>query len=114
MKDWQALQTRYLRDRYPTRMGNLASNLARIKTQIQKLVSPNSIEYLLQESKFFIEWTGKEADIDTATELVEIQLQLARWQLRWQDIWESPIERAHVAERCRVWSERVLELSGLL
>ena len=114
MKDWQALQTRYLRDRYPTRMGNLASNLSRIKTQIQKLISPNSIEYLLQESKYFVEWTGKETDIDTAAELVELQLQLARWQLRWHEIWESPQEREQVADRCRAWSERVLQLSGLL
>jgi hypothetical protein len=114
MKDWKALQARFLRDRHPTRMGNLASNLARIKTQIRKLVSPNTIEYLMQESKYFIEWTGKEADIDTAVELVELQRQLVRWQKHWDEIWESPEEREKVAERSQYWSDRILELSGLL
>jgi hypothetical protein len=95
-------------------MGNLASNLARIKTQIQKLVGSNTIECLLQESKYFTEWTGKEADIDTAVELVELQRQLVRWQVHWAEIWENPEEREKVAERSQFWSERILELSGLL
>jgi hypothetical protein len=114
MKNWKELEARYLRDDLPKRLGNLASNLLRIKTLTQKLISQNTVEYLMQESKYFIEWTGKEADIDTAAELVELQLQLARWQLRSHEIWENPAERAQLADRCGFWSERVLQLSGLL
>lgn len=114
MKDWKAIQARYLHDGHPIRMGNLASNLTRIKTQIQKLVSPNTIEYLFQESKYFIEWMGQEADIDTAAELVELQRQIVRWQTHWAEIWDNPEERGKVADRSQLWAERILELSGLL
>ena len=69
---------------------------------------------LIDESKRFIEWTALDADIDTVGELVELQIQLALWQLRWTKIWADPVQRMEVAEQARIWSDRILERSGLL
>ena len=55
MRDWNALKSRYLRDELPVRLGNLASNLARIKSRCQNTAHGEIIEDLLQESKLFIE-----------------------------------------------------------
>jgi len=69
---------------------------------------------LLQESKLFIEWTAQDAEIEIAAELVELQTQLACWQYSLARIWEDAEQRMRVAEQERIWSEKVLNMSGLL
>ncbi len=114
MRDWNALKSRYLRDELPIRLGNLASNLARIKSRCQNSANGELVEGLLQESKLFIEWTAKDAEVEIAAELVELQVQLACWQYSWARIWEDAEQRMRVAEETKIWSEKVLSMSGLL
>jgi len=114
MRDLTAIRERYLRDALPVRLGGLAANLARIKSFSDHPNHCDVIESLLNESKFFIEWTVPDAELDTQAALVGLQLQLARWQRAWADIWADPVQRATVAEQAGAWSERVLKMSGLL
>jgi hypothetical protein len=69
---------------------------------------------LLEESKRFIEWTARDAQLDVQAVLVECQRQLARWNLAWDEIWSDPARRAEVARQAGLWSRRVLEMSRLL
>lgn len=112
--DRTAIRKRYLRDDLPIRLGGLAANLRRVHSFSQHSANREAVESLLDESKYFIEWTARDAEIDAAAELVELQVQLARWQLNWSRIWADPEERQRVGEQSRVWSDRVLRLSGLL
>ncbi len=105
---------RYLQDSLSIRLGNLASNLARIESRCQAGSDRDLVKILLGESKFFIEWTAPEFEIEIAAELVELQIQLARWQYRLSDIWNDAEQREIVAEKARLWSDKVLKLSGLL
>lgn len=114
MKDWTKIRERYLRDALPVRLGGLAANLSRIKSFAAHEANREAVESLLDESKFFIEWTALEVEIDIAAELVELQIQLARWQQCWPNIWNDLARRHQVAEQSSVWSKRILELSGLL
>jgi hypothetical protein len=114
MKDYAAIHARYLRDDLPIRLGGLAANLRRVQSFTRNDANCEVVESMLDESKHFIEWTAAEADIDKAAELVELQVQLARWQNKWHDIWNDPVRRREVAEQSGRWSDRVLELSGLL
>jgi hypothetical protein len=114
MKDQQAIRERYLRDDLPVRLGGLAANLRRIQTFAAKDTNRAAVESLIDESKFFIEWSAAEAETAQAAELVELQIQLARWQYRWSQIWPDAVLRAQMAEQSRIWSDRVLNLSGLL
>ena len=114
MRDWSVIRERYLRDELPIRLGGLAANLARIKSFSSNMANCDVVEGLLEESKFFIEWTVADAEVNTAAELVEIQIQLARWQHAWASIWADFAQRMKVAEQSRVWSDRVLDMSGLL
>jgi hypothetical protein len=114
MRNWNVLKERYLRDELPIRLGNLASNLARIKSRCQNLAKRELVESLLQESKLFIEWTVPDAQVEIAAELVELQIQLALWQYCIARIWDDGSQRMLFAEQAKVWSERVLNLSGLL
>jgi len=114
MKDWAVIRERYLSDDLPIRLGGLAANLSRIKSFVSHDANREAVDSLIEESKFFIEWTATAADIDVAAELVEWQIQLARWQRNWSAIWDDPELRREVAEQSSTWSKRLLALSGLL
>jgi hypothetical protein len=94
MKDWTTIRERYLRDSVSVRLGGLAANLRRIQSFAGHDANLAVVESLLEESKFFIEWTAREAEIDTAAELVELQIQLARWQRNWPTLWTDPLQRS--------------------
>jgi len=114
MKDWKAIQERYLRDALPVRLGGLAANLRRIQSFSAHDENCDAVAGLIEESRFFIEWTARDTQIETAAELVELQVQLARWLYTWLQIWPDSNLRTQVAEQSKAWSERVLALSGLL
>jgi hypothetical protein len=114
LKDWTAIRERYLRDAVPIRLGGLAANMSRIKSFSANDASQAVVEGLIEESKLFIEWTAVESGIETAAELVELQLLLARWHRNWPTIWPDPAQRKEVAEQSGEWSKRVLGLSGLI
>jgi len=114
MHNQAVVRERYLRDAVPTRLGGLAANLRRIHAFARQDTGHEVVAGLIDESKHFIEWTAREAPLDTAAELVVLQVQLARWQGRWPEIWSDGPQRAEVGEQARVWSDRVLQLSGLL
>ena len=114
MKDWTAIQERYLRDALAVRLGGIAANLSRVKSFAAHDANQAAVASLLEESKFFIEWTAGEADMSTAAELVELQVQLSLWQRGWDKIWQDSAQRHQIATASGKWSQRVLELSGLL
>jgi hypothetical protein len=114
MKDWTAKRERYLRESVLNRLGELAANLARIASFCSNDLNRDAVASLIEEGKFFIEWIAIDAGIDQAAELVECQVQLARWQLGWSSIWVDETERKTVAGQAKSWSERILEMSGLL
>ncbi|MBH8553374.1 hypothetical protein I8751_13520 [Nostocaceae cyanobacterium CENA357] len=95
------------------RLGHIAANLARIKS-FSEIAYKEAVISVIDETKWFIEWTAAEIEPLQAEELVNIQIQLAMWELSWDDIWLNEKECRLVAEQSSVWSGRVLEISGLL
>ena len=114
MKDWSLIRERYMRDPLPVRLGGLAANLSRIKSFSANDASRETVASLIDESKMFIEWTAAQAEIPTAALLVDLQVELARWQLGWNGIWSDANMRKQLAEQSADWSRQVLEMSGLL
>ena len=103
-----------MRDELPVRLGGLAANLSRIKSFSANEASRDTVASLIEESKMFIEWTATQAEMEVAAKLVELQVQLALWQLQWQTIWADSAKRIQVGEQSDRWSKQVLEMSGLL
>ena len=97
MKDWTAIRERYLRDDVAIRLGGLAANLLRVKSFCEHDENRDMVEGLIDESKFFIEWTASEAGIEVAAELAGFQVQLACWQRQWASIWADAERRRAVA-----------------
>ncbi len=109
-----ALRARYLRDPLPIRLGGLATNLARVQSFSDHPSHCDMVALLIHESKLFIEWAAPDADPTVQAILIDCQRQLARWSLAWNSIWSSPPRRADVAAQAARWSQKVLELSGLV
>jgi hypothetical protein len=114
MKDWSRIKERYLRDDLRVRLGGLAANLARVASFSDHAGHRESVEDLLTESKLFIEWTAGDASMGTQVELMQLQVQLARWHVRLDQDWPDEGARSDMAGAARQWSNRLLGLSGLL
>ena len=114
MKDWLRIRERYLRDDLRVRLGGLAANLARVASFSDNAGHRESVEDLLTESKFFIEWTAGDASIETQIELVQLQVQLARWHVRLDQDWSDEEARSDMAGSAKQGSNRLLGLSGIL
>ncbi len=114
MKDWKIIRERYMRDELPVRLGGLAANLGRIKSFSGNESNKEVVESLIEESKYFIEWTAREVEIETAAQLVELQRELVRWQFTLERLWPDPDRRKQLAEKSNTWSKQVLAQSGLL
>lgn len=114
MTNWPMVRERYLRDPLPVRLGGLAANLARVRSFSDHPDHRDVVAQLLEESKWFIEWTAPDAPSGAQAALVECQRQLACWQRAWARIWSDPRRRAEMAQQAGLWSQRVLDFSGLM
>ena len=114
MTDRMHIHERYMRDDVPTRLGGIASDLSRIKSTALREANFQTVLGLLEESKWFIEWTAAETEHETAAYLAWLQIELARWQHQLPDRWQNPADRQRLSAQTATWSARVLELSGLL
>ncbi|KPJ58635.1 MAG: hypothetical protein AMJ46_13925 [Latescibacteria bacterium DG_63] len=114
MRDVAVIRERYLRDAVPVRLGGLAASLARVESLSEHPGHKEVVASLLEECRYFIEWTGAEADLETQVELMEVQRQLARWHYAWNEIWDDPVRRSSVAAEAGRWSRRILGFSGLV
>jgi len=109
--DWRARCSRYLHDAMPTRLGNLASNLARIAACAERGRN-STLPPLLRETQWFIEWTGPELALSQQMELVQLQIELARWQLRCR-AGADGIDYNGLAQIARTAGTQALAWSGL-
>lgn len=109
MRDLKKMQARYVRDEWPVRLGNLASNLLRLSKWIKMQQDDQAIIDLMRESAWFIEWTAPDTPVDVMVKLIDVQRELCLWRR----IWPVDVARPLLALRARHMSEHVLELSGL-
>lgn len=114
MMNESQLRLRYLRDDVPHRMGNLASTLSRLSDFIEFNRPAESILAVLHEGQRFVAWTESDVDGRTAAELQRLALDLQGWRDRWSSSAGDATAAAEVSRSARAWSDRVLELSGLL
>jgi len=114
MIDEKALKERYLRDAVPARLGNLASSIKRLGYFIGKKKYEARVQELLLECRLFSEWTAPDAEFEIQAALATLQLELKNWQHDFQNTSDADDWRAEINAACEQWSNRILELSGLL
>lgn len=97
----------------PHRLGHIASNLARVRSFCNSAFK-KGVEVVIDETEWFIEWIAPKIEPEQAEELVNIQIQLGRWQLNLDDILLDEVRRTETAKQAEAYSQRVLDMSGLL
>lgn len=106
MQNLEEIKKRFLKENLATRLGCIASDLGRLKSFSQLPNNQKVIRDLIEESKFFIEWTAPKANLDIQEDLVKLQIQLA--------LMTFSFKRKKVIEFTDRWSNKLLKLSGLL
>ncbi len=113
-RDWESYHERFVRDPLPIRLGGVAANLARIHSFSDHDGHCEVVHDMIEDSEFLIEWTAPVAELETQVELLTLQRLLARWYFTWEPIWHDLVRRRAVAKEAARWSDRLLDLSGLL
>lgn len=113
MKDLERIHTRFMRDPIPLRLAGLAADLARISSSARRTTGAAQVMEMIEESRYFIEWTAGEIAVDQAAELVDIQVMLTVWKHAWLEAQASQSQRTLLSLQAKKWSDQVLGYSGL-
>jgi hypothetical protein len=113
MKDLERIHNRFMRDPIPVRLAGLAADLARISSSARRTTGAAQVNEMIEESRYFIEWTAGEIPVDQAAELVDIQLMLTVWKTAWSEAQASQAQRTLLSLQAKKWSDQVLGYSGL-
>lgn len=106
MQNLEEIKKRFLKENLAVRLGGIASNLARLESFSRIPNNKKVIQDLIEESKFFIEWTAPQASLDIQEELVKLQVQLA--------LWGYSRKTKGIVEYADKSAKKILKLSGLL
>ncbi|QLE53414.1 hypothetical protein FD724_36495 (plasmid) [Nostoc sp. C057] len=105
----------FMQDDVTTRLRRLATHLSQIQSLWTQGSSEDLILALVDESRYFIEWTVpdmvKADDIDRACELVDLVRLLTRWLFHWDNIWTDAEQKQSASAQISYWLQRVLEIS---
>ncbi|MEJ6485235.1 hypothetical protein N0Y54_28650 [Nostoc punctiforme UO1] len=105
----------FMQDDVTTRLRRLATHLSQIQSLWTQGSSEDLILALVDESRYFVEWTVpdmvKADDIDRACELVDLVRLLTRWLFHWDDIWTDAEQNQSASVQISYWLQRVLEIS---
>jgi hypothetical protein len=123
MRNWETTKINYLKFDRSQQLGNLASNLARIRTNVREGddVGNKVAIAVIEECQYFTEWIittlntmQNEVDLILAEELLRLGRQVTHWKWHWHEIWQDETQRLEVAAVAEQWSQEMLERSGLL
>jgi hypothetical protein len=110
----EKLRERFLRDPLPRRLGGLSATLGRISSSARNSTDASVVKNLLEEAKYLIEWTAAETTPETAAELVSMQTLITIWIKAWDSASQEKIQHTLLSVQAKQWSDRALDLSGLI
>jgi hypothetical protein len=99
---------RFLRDPLQVRLAGLAADLARIASSTRHEEGEESVALMIEESRYFIEWTAAEAQPEIAAELVDIQRMLTAWRKAWLAAHKDQTQRILLSIQAKKWSDQIL------
>ncbi len=113
MKDIERIRRRFLQDPIPVRLAGLAADLARISSSARRSTGTANVIEMIEENRYFIEWTAAEIPVEQASELVDIQLMLTAWKQVWPEAATNQSQRTLLSIQAKKWSDQIFGYSGL-
>lgn len=114
MNNWTASEIAFRCERLSIRMERLAQNFVRVSALSVDGSNPEAVLALIRESKVFLELIAIDLDVDRAFELAQIQRQLSRWHIHWQQTWTNDASRQEISTLTQAWVVRIQEMAGVL
>ncbi|MBN4000616.1 hypothetical protein [Nostoc sp. LPT] len=109
MPNWSAIEASFLRQPHAQQLGELAASLARLNSWSQKSAIRELVPILLSESLLYVSLIQQKSEINNL-ELNQLQDLLQNWI----NVWDKSMKITDIASVASIWSQRVLEMSGLL
>ena len=114
MNNWTETEIAFRCQRLAVRMERLVQHLSRLGSLSMQGIDKGTVLSILRESKSFLELTAIDLDIDSAFELSQMQRQLSRWHIHWDETWNSDANRQEISALCLKWVNRIQEMSIVL
>ena len=114
MNNWTASEITFRCERLSVRMERLAQNLLLLSALSVDGSDAETVLALIRESKVFLELTAIDLDVERAFELAQIQRQLSRWHIHWQQTWTNDASRLEISTDTQTWAARIREMAGVL
>ncbi len=114
IRNKQKLRERFLRDPLPLRLHGLAAILSRVSSSARNSTDSLVVQNLLQEARYFIEWTAAEVEPEIGAELVSMQRLITLWLRAWENTRQYKQQRTLLSVQAKHWSDRAMDFSGLL
>lgn len=111
MKTLEECRQRFMSDEADFRLGGIAANLARVASFASNPANRQAILDMLEESKWFIEWTAPSEKPERAARLAEIQLALTVMGSRLN---RGVVDLTDISESAARMSDEIMDMSGLL
>jgi hypothetical protein len=114
MNNWTKTEIAFRCQRLSVRMERLAQHLNHLGSLSVQGIDEETVLSILRESKSFLKLTAIDLDIDSTFELSQMQRQLSRWHLHWDETWNSNTNRQEISTFCLNWANRIQEISVVL
>lgn len=114
MNNWTAEELAFRCERLSVRLETLSQNFLRMSSLSVDAANAEATLEIIRESKAFLELTAIDLDIDRAFELAQMQRQLSRWHLHWEEIWAQDSGRSEISTLAQIWAIRIREMAGIL
>ena len=104
----------FIKETPARQLGALAATLGRIASSAEKSARTKAIVPMLDECLQFIEWTLARQPETASGELQDISVMLKLWRDSWEYAQADNHLRELLSVQAKQWSDRALDLSGLL
>jgi hypothetical protein len=114
MNNWTETEIAFRCQRLSVRMERLAQHLSRLGSLGLEGIDRETVLATLRESKSFLELTAIDLDVNSAFELAQMQRQLSRWHIHWDETWNSDTNRREISDLCSDWANRIQAMSVVM
>jgi hypothetical protein len=110
MTNFTALQATFIKYDVSTRLQNLNNHLRQIQSLSQDSTN-ETVESLIRETMYFIEWIAPYVEFDHAFELANLGRFLTRWLFSLEETYNNPTSKSRVNQELTTWAESVSEVA---
>lgn len=113
MNNWSAEETAFRCQRLSIRLEQLAQTFEEMAALSRDEGNAEAV-LVLRAGKGYLELTALDLDMENAFEFAQMQRQLSRWHLHWEEIWTTDDSRLALSTLMQTWVTQIRSIAGVL